>query len=234
MSSQINEITAHWDDQYADGKYFGKPMAKEVLKFFVNFILPEHIGKLSDIKVLDDGCGSGKNLIGMATMGLSVFGIETSKVGVEQCQEKLQSLGFSKNVEWGDFKQLPYQNETFNVVIAHNVLQHGDFADIRKTISEMSRVLLPGGFIFISVRHYLRAIPTDAVIYQDDSIDGVSFTAESDKNSLILHHLGQNEIINLSVENNLLIVYKSAYQKPKNQNDTMPEKWHWDIVLKKN
>ena len=71
-----------------------------------------------------------------------VHGIDISESAVELCNEipKAENLSFSE----GDSENIPFKNETFDVVL--NVESSHCYGDMNKFLSEVKRVLIPGGF----------------------------------------------------------------------------------------
>lgn len=70
---------AEYNKYYLQENLFGEPY-KELLEFFNNY---EPKGKLLDI-----GCGQGRDSIPLAEMGYKVTGIDNSSVGIKQMLEK--------------------------------------------------------------------------------------------------------------------------------------------------
>jgi len=46
---------------------------------------------------------------------------------------------------------LPFENESFDAILAIRTLQHGSLEDIKKGIDEMARILKPKGSVLVSV-----------------------------------------------------------------------------------
>ncbi len=111
-------------------------------------VIPWVIEKIRTIKghsVLDIGCGGGflSNELGMK--GLDVTGVDLSPMSLEVAANHDRSGKVKYQV--ADAYQLPFADETFDVVTAMDFLEHVE--DPKKVILEASRVLKPGGiFIF--------------------------------------------------------------------------------------
>lgn len=95
--------------------------------------------------VLDVGCGPGTitaDLAALTSPGRTV-GIDASAEVIEQAR----SAGGSRGVEFrvADLMELPFPDGSFDVVHAHQVLQH--LADPVGAMREMARVCRPGGRI---------------------------------------------------------------------------------------
>lgn len=109
----------------------------EVKKFFEK--IP------TEIKVLDAGCGNGKNMIYLQDKGISVKGIDFSEKLLQICRNK------KLDVEEADIRNLPYNDNSFDYVISIAVIHHlSKESDRHKAINEMLRVCKPGGKILFS------------------------------------------------------------------------------------
>jgi SAM-dependent methyltransferase len=109
------------------------------------YLLP-HLA--SDAKVLDVGCGPGTITAGLADRVPQgqVTGIDASPEVVEQARAAgggRANLGFAT----GDVYALDYPDSSFDVVHAHQVLQH--LGDPVRALREMRRVTRPGGFVAV-------------------------------------------------------------------------------------
>jgi SAM-dependent methyltransferase len=99
-------------------------------------------------RVLDVGCGPGTitaDLAALVPHG-SVTGLEAAPEVLEQARAAAAQRGVD-NVEFteGDVHALPFDDDTFDVVHAHQVLQH--VTDPVQALREMKRVCRPGGTV---------------------------------------------------------------------------------------
>ena len=100
-------------------------------------------------KSLELGCGTG-----FFTLNLKLAGVvdeahvtDLSPGMVEVAQRNARALGFEIEGRVADAEELPYPDESFDVVIGHAVLHH--IPDLGLTFREILRVLKPGGrFVF--------------------------------------------------------------------------------------
>ncbi len=102
-------------------------------------------------KVLDLGCGIGRNMIPLAKAGFKMTGVDLSVKGVDLAKKKIKENGLSGEFARGDFQKLPFKDRKFDAVVAVQVLQHGREDEIRKAVDEIERVLIPKGAIFITL-----------------------------------------------------------------------------------
>lgn len=102
-------------------------------------------------RVLDLGCGIGRNTIPLIYEGFTVIGIDSSSIALCQLQKQLDQLQLNAKLIRGKFQSIPIKNNSVDAVISVQTLNHGTEAEVKKGISEISRVLHPGGLIFITV-----------------------------------------------------------------------------------
>src|SRR4026208_2240841 len=98
-------------------------------------------------RLLDVGCGTGANLKMLAAHGRAE-GVDISPQAVEFCRER----GLD-SVRLGAAEQLPYENDSFELVTALDVIEHLD--DDVAGLREMRRVLRRDGRILIFVPAFM-------------------------------------------------------------------------------
>jgi SAM-dependent methyltransferase len=107
------------------------------------YLLP-HLA--ADAKVLDVGCGPGTITAGLADRVPRgrVTGIDAAQGVIDQAREE---TGDRANLTFaaGDVYALDYPDDSFDVVHAHQVLQH--LSDPVRALREMRRVARPGGIV---------------------------------------------------------------------------------------
>ena len=98
------------------------------------------------MKVLEVGCGTGANLALFAEAGCKVSGIDLSPSMMEIAQRK---LGDRADLRVGDASSMPFDDSSFDLVVAFLTL-HEMPADVRDpVVSEMARVTGEGGRIIL-------------------------------------------------------------------------------------
>ena len=102
--------------------------------------------------IMDLGSGTGRHSVYLAKNGFSVFGLDSSSVGIETTRQCLADEGLDADLKLQSMtEQLPYENAFFDAVISVQVIHHADGVTIRKVIQEITRVLDRDGFLFITV-----------------------------------------------------------------------------------
>jgi SAM-dependent methyltransferase len=104
-------------------------------------MLLEAAGERLQGKVLVDGCGVGTYLSKLVPLSGMAVGLDIELPRVQE------SLEFTPNVFCAAGENVPLTSDSFDLVFSHEVLEH--VQDDQKAISEMVRVLKPGGRIVL-------------------------------------------------------------------------------------
>ncbi len=121
---------------------FGE-IAKSIEKGAVEFV--ERLNLTSGMKVLDVACGTGNLALPAARAGADVTGIDIAPNLIEQSIANAAKEGLSAKFEVGDAEALPYENNSFDVVMTMFGAMFAPRPDV--TAAELIRVTKPGGLI---------------------------------------------------------------------------------------
>jgi len=134
----INGTEENWDDVWDQQKnlsFFGKRLRHAQLNC-LNKLLSE-INLPIYAKILDMGCGSGRSLEDLRSLGyINSIGIDTSIKSLELCM----SRGFikEKDVFLEDGTRTRFRNSEFDLIYSQGLLEH--FEDYSPFIKEMARI----------------------------------------------------------------------------------------------
>lgn len=103
-------------------------------------------------RVLDAGCGDGRNLIYLLRRGFTCFGVDRDPAAIEQVRALAARLAPDlplENFRSGEVHQLPWDAASMDAVISSAVLHFAaDVAHFDLMVEEMWRVLAPDGMLF--------------------------------------------------------------------------------------
>ena len=113
----------------------------EVEQETVLALLPD----VRELTVLDAGCGSGRYLRVLGERGANAIGMDLSRAMLERARET------TTRIARADLRALPFDARSFDLVVCGLAL--GDLAEIELALTEIARVLRPGGRVIYSVVH---------------------------------------------------------------------------------
>jgi len=106
----------------------------------------------SQMRVLDAGCGSGRNSHYLIRCGAEVFGIDAGPDEIREIQALAARLAPAlpaENFAVGRLTELPYPDSHFGAVVCSAVLHFArDESEFERMVAEMWRVLGAGGLFF--------------------------------------------------------------------------------------
>ena len=92
--------------------------------------------------VVDLGCGSGRTLLWNRDWGSKTVGIDISPFFSTDARREVDLL-------IGDLRKLPFDDGTFTKAFSLDVLEHLSPEALKEMLAEASRVLAPGGELFV-------------------------------------------------------------------------------------
>lgn len=106
----------------------------------------------SGMRVLDAGCGYGRNLVHLLREGCEIFALDADREGVEHVRRLSEALETglpSENFQVGHIENMSFPDAFADVVICNSVLHFArDDDHFKEMVSEIWRVLRPGGLFF--------------------------------------------------------------------------------------
>ena len=104
-----------WNEKYSQGFIQHAPWDAVVTALFrhTDAQRPRH-----ETKILEIACGTCSNLLFAARMGFNVTGLDACEKAVTMAQDSFARSGLAGQVDLGNFVNLPYEDQSFHMVIA--------------------------------------------------------------------------------------------------------------------
>jgi SAM-dependent methyltransferase len=136
----------HWEEKFR-ARAWGKYPPEDIVVFMGRAFRDIDHGSVS---VLEIGCGPGANLWFLHREGYRVAGIDGSPTAIALAAGRLAKENAGLNpvppdLRSGDFASLPWPDASFDVAIDNRALYANTLPVIRSALSEVHRVLKPGG-----------------------------------------------------------------------------------------
>lgn len=94
-------------------------------------------------RVLDLGCAGGFLAEALARRGARVTGLDPAGKAIAAARDHARSEGLELRYETGTGEEMPFEDGAFDAVACVDVLEH--VSDLDRVLSEVARVLRPGG-----------------------------------------------------------------------------------------
>jgi SAM-dependent methyltransferase len=127
--------------EHARRRYELEPIIEEFAQF----------QSTSGKRVLEIGVGLGADHQRFAQAGAILSGIDLTARAVAHTRDRLNLFGLASSLRAGDAENLEFSPDTFDCVYSWGVLHHSP--DTPKAISEVHRVLRPGGVARLMIYH---------------------------------------------------------------------------------
>jgi ubiquinone/menaquinone biosynthesis C-methylase UbiE len=106
-----------------------------------------------EMKVLDVGCGEGRNAIYFLQKNYSIFGVDPNELAIQYCRYLAKSIDLQTDIhrfQVGDGAAIPFHDGAFDAIISSAVLHFAEgHAHFWKMLDEIHRVLKLGGIFWM-------------------------------------------------------------------------------------
>jgi malonyl-CoA O-methyltransferase len=146
-SPLLEQIRKSFDEASRDEEHFPSTIDPRIHHVR---LIQEYFGSLADKRILDAGCGKGRF---MRILRESNASVELCGLDVSPEMLKFVPVGMARVA--GSMTSLPFSAESFDCVYATESLEHA--VEIEKAVSELCRVLKPGGRLVIidkNIEHF--------------------------------------------------------------------------------
>jgi 2-polyprenyl-3-methyl-5-hydroxy-6-metoxy-1,4-benzoquinol methylase len=185
-----------WDWNKEDNKYWLEPCEE-------SYYLAERWLKSDYRSILDLGCGLGRHSIYFAKHGFDVSALDLSEEAVNHLKDWAKKEALNINIKNADMLNLPYDDNSFDCVFSYHVISHTDTAGAKRIISEIERVLKPGGEVYLTLCSKETRSFKDAGYPKIDE-NSIVKTGEGPEKGIPHFYINLDEIIKLFINFNLL------------------------------
>lgn len=142
---------SYWDTSWKDTE---NTVSERTVYYMIDTIKLEYLLSLlengkRDIKILEVGCGSARLSCFLASYGYKNTCLDYSKSALEVAKNNFILTNNNGNFVLGDVKNLPFKDDSYDVVISTGLLEH--FRNPQIVVDEMVRVLKPEGLFFSDI-----------------------------------------------------------------------------------
>ena len=148
MQNSLN-YTGHWDIKFQQREW-GRYPPEDLVRFMARNFKHDNPNEKN---VLEVGCGPGANLWFFVREGFNTSGIDISPKAIELAKDRIHhevasSDQINIDLRVGNFLKLPWREDCFDAVVDNFAIYANPLEGIKKTISEIHRVLKSGGVGF--------------------------------------------------------------------------------------
>lgn len=172
-----------WDKLYSEQSEMAYP-AEGVIRIFKGRFpgLSMNRDDHSGCSILDLGCGDGRHLPFFHGLGMKVSAVEITDAICEVLRSRMAGYGVDADIRTGHAGSLPFAEASFDRLLTWNSCYYMSLGQqkFEDHVSEMSRVLKPGGWIIASIpkktsfifRNSVEADNSDYRTIKGDYFDG--------------------------------------------------------------
>ena len=103
-------------------------------------------------RLLELGCGTGKQTFRAESIGAAATGIDLSEIGIEKAKEIAEAIGSPAEFVVGDFLKTPFSENSFDIVLLPKIITSLSYTDFEKLVIEVCRILVKDGLFINTMR----------------------------------------------------------------------------------
>ena len=171
--------------------------------------------------VLDLGAGVGRHALWLAEQGFDVIALDAARDGLNV----IEQAGTVRTVQ-ARMDALPLEDASFDHVLSWNVIYHGNEDVLLRTISEIRRVLKPGG-TYLGTMLSKRRLPFEQAKYAGREIGRNAWVFDAPGTDKIHPHYFCNALDLLALFQGFEVLRLEDREHEK------PGSWHWHLTMER-
>lgn len=148
-TDEVREVARRFDQNFFDGeRKFGYGGYNYDPRFWTQVVqdFRDYYNLRDGSKILDIGCGKGFMVYDFLKLNpnLEILGIDISNYAIKNCKEEVR-----QNLKIASCDDLPFEDNTFDLVISINTIHNLDKDGCGKSLREINRVSKKNKFIIV-------------------------------------------------------------------------------------
>ena len=176
-------------------------------------------------RILDLGAGIGRHSLAMARLGHDVVALDAAQASIDCIADAAQRETLRIETCLSSMADLPFADGSFDHVLSWNVIYHGDETVVRRSFSEVARVLRPGG-TFMATMLSLRRLPIEQAKAPGRELSPGTWVFEGDGDKVHPHYFcNAARLVDLLAGFELWRLEDREHDKPGS--------WHWHLLAER-
>lgn len=183
--------------------------------------------------VLDAGCGDGANTVLLAKAGMTVCAVDVSARSIELTARQLEAANAHATLKVASLSKLPFPDHSFDSIICRRVICFASLAELPVWMYELSRVLRPGGSLFINAPSASRLVGVNEQTLEVTPGGGrIVEVMDGLERGITKRYYTQRELLLLAQEHRFSVWFSDETLRPGS--DQADQKFDHHLFLRRN